>query len=156
VPQSTATPQIRRPTYREGQLLQAAELQAEQQSRTDALARHEQNVHTAGIAFGLEVTTAARLTGIQIQPGLAVDGPGRYLVLDHPLTASLADGEDVTISIVWRGGTSQIELSDTRRRHPRIAPPARGPSSFAGRNSRGARSPSTPTSARTSSCGLRR
>ena len=113
MPQSTATPQIRRPTYREGQLLQAAELQAEQQSRTDALARHEQNVHTAGIAFGLEVTTAARLTGIQIQPGLAVDGPGRYLVLDHPLTASLADGEDVTISIVWRGGTSQIELSDT-------------------------------------------
>lgn len=113
MPQATAAPQIRRPTYREGQLLQVAELQAEQQSRTDALSRHEQNVHTPGIAFGLEVTTVARLTGIQIQPGLAVDGAGRYLVLEHPLTASLADGEDVTVSIVWRAGTSQVELSDT-------------------------------------------
>jgi hypothetical protein len=114
MPQSIAAPPpIRRPTYREGQLLQVEELQAEQQSRTDALARHEQKVHAPGIAFGLEVTIAALLAGIQIQPGLAVDGAGRYLVLEHPLTASLTDGEDVTVSIVWRGGTSQIELSDT-------------------------------------------
>ena len=52
-----------------------------------------------------------------IKPGLAVDGAGRYLILDQPLTASLADGEAVTISIVWRAGTSQVELSD-------VPPPA--------------------------------
>jgi hypothetical protein len=114
MPQSTAAaPPIRRPTYREGQFLRVEELQTERQSRSDALARHEQNVHAPGIAFGLEVTIAALLTGIEIQPGLAVDGAGRYLVLEQPLTASLTDGEDVTVSIVWRQGTSQIELSDT-------------------------------------------
>ena len=57
--QATAPP-IRRPAYREGQLLQAAELQAEQQSRTGALVRHEQDVHTPGIAIGLEVTVPPR------------------------------------------------------------------------------------------------
>jgi hypothetical protein len=46
-------------------------------------------------------------------PGLAIDGTERYLLLNRPLIASLADGEDVTISIVWRHGGTQIELSDT-------------------------------------------
>jgi len=110
---STASP-IRWPAYREGQLLDVAELQAEQQSRTGALVRHEQNVHTAGVATGLELTAVtAGIVGMLIRPGLAVDGTGRYLVLDRPLTASLADGEDVWVSIVWRSGTTQIELSDT-------------------------------------------
>ena len=103
-------PQIRRPVYREGRLLEVAELRAEQQSRTGALTRHERNVHTPGVAIGLEVMAGAG--GVQIQPGLAVDGAGRYLVLERPLTASLAGGENVTASIIWRGGTSQIELSD--------------------------------------------
>lgn len=116
---ATPGPAIRRPAYREGRLLDVAELQAEQQSRTGALTRHEGNVHAPGVAFGLQVTASAvpGITGVDIQPGLAVDGAGHYLVLGQPLTASLADGESVTISIVWRGGTSQIELSD-------VPPPA--------------------------------
>ena len=113
--QATAAPAIRRPAYREGQLLQVAELQAEQSSRAEALLRHEQNVHTPGIITGLEVTVATvrGAAGIQITPGLAIDGAGRYIGLGQPLTAPLANGEDVTVSIVWRGGTSQIELSGT-------------------------------------------
>ena len=113
--QVTPAPPVRRPAYREGQLLQVAELQAEQQSRTSALDRHEQDVHTPGIITGLEtaVATDPGVLGIQIQSGLAMDGAGRYLGLGQPLTTPLADGEDVTVSVVWRGGTSQIELSDT-------------------------------------------
>ena len=110
--QATIGSQIRRPTYREGQLLEAAELQAEQESRTDALTRHEGNIHTPGVITGLQVTAAATAGDVQIQPGLAIDGPGRYLVLERSLTTSLADGEDVTVSIVWRQGAAQIELSD--------------------------------------------
>lgn len=118
--QATTAPAIRRPAYREGQLLQVAELQAEQSSRAEALLRHEQNVHTPGIITGLEVAVATvrGAAGIQITPGLAIDGAGRYIGLGQPLTAPLASGEDVTVSIVWRGGTSQIELSGT-------PPPAR-------------------------------
>lgn len=108
-------PQIQRPVYREGRLLEVAELRAEQQARTGALTRHEGNVHAPGVAFGLEVKAA--VGGVQVQPGLAVDGAGHYLVLEQSLTASLADGENVTVSIVWRGATSQIELSD-------VPPPA--------------------------------
>ena len=116
---ATPGPPIRRPAYREGRLLDVAELQAEQQSRTGALTRHEGNVHTPGVAFGLQLTVSAvsGITGVDIHPGLAVDGAGHYLVLGQPLTASLAEGESVTISIVWRAGTSQIELSD-------VPPPA--------------------------------
>jgi hypothetical protein len=115
VTQAAAAPAIRRPAYREGQLLQVAELQAEQSSRAEALLRHEQNVHTPGIITGLEVTVATvpGAAGIQIKPGLAIDGAGRYIGLGQLLSAPLADGEDVTVSIVWRGGTSQIELSGT-------------------------------------------
>ena len=109
--QATTAPPIRRPVYREGQLLEAAELQAEQRSRDDALARHEENIHTAGIISGLQLTTASP-GDLRIQPGLAIDGPGRYLVLDRPLITSLTDGEDVTVSILWRQGAAQIELSD--------------------------------------------
>jgi hypothetical protein len=111
VTQATAASQIRRPTYREGQLLEAAELQAEQRSRDDALARHEGNVHNPGIITGLQLTPAAA-GDLQIHPGLAIDGMGRYLVLNRVLTTSLADGEDVWVSIVWRQGAAQIELSD--------------------------------------------
>lgn len=104
---------IRRPTFREGQRLEVAELQAEQQSRDSALGRHERNVHTPGIATGLHVSpVTAGAAGVQIAPGLAIDGTRRYLLLKRPLTASLADGEDVTVSIVWRQGSTQIELSD--------------------------------------------
>jgi hypothetical protein len=112
VTQATIGSQIRRPAYQEGQLLEAAELQAEQESRTDALTRHEGNIHTPGVITGLQVTAAATAGDVQIQPGLAIDGPGRYLVLERSLTTSLADGEDVTVSIVWRQGAAQIELSD--------------------------------------------
>ena len=112
--QAIAAVPIRRPTFREGERLEVAELQAEQQSRDGALARHERNVHTPGIVTGLHVTpVTVGAAGVQVTPGLAVDGTRRYLLLKRPLTASLADGEDVTVSIVWREGDTQIELSDT-------------------------------------------
>lgn len=113
--QAPAAPAIRRPAYREGQLLRVAELKAEQAARAEALLRHELNVHTPGIIIGLEVTadTAPGAAGVRIMPGLAIDGAGRYVGLGQPLTAPLADGEDVTVSILWHGGTSQIQLSGT-------------------------------------------
>lgn len=113
--QATAAPAIRRPAYREGQLLRVAELKAEQSSRADALLRHEQHVHTPGIIAGLQVSVSAvrGALGFRIEPGLAIDGAGQYASLAQPLTVSLADGEDVTISIIWRDGSSQIELSST-------------------------------------------
>lgn len=104
---------IQRPTYREGGLLEVAELRTEQQSRGEALARHARGVHTPGVAIGLRMTVATvpGVVGVEIQPGLAVDGAGRYLGLETPLTVALADGDTVTVSITWRAGTSQIELS---------------------------------------------
>lgn len=126
--QATATPLIRRPTYREGQLLQVAELKAEQRSRTDALLRHEQHVHTPGVIAGLRVTVSddGEAPSIRIEHGLAIDGAGQYASLAQPLTVPLADGEDVTVSIVRRAGTSQIELSST----PPPAPADRTPDAW--------------------------
>lgn len=126
--QATAAPAIQRPTYREGQSLRVAELEAEQAARTDALVRHEQHVHTPGIIAGLHVTVTDALgaPGIRIEHGLAIDGAGQYASLRQPLTVPLADGEDVTVSIIRRGGTSQIELSST----PPPAPADRTPQAW--------------------------
>jgi hypothetical protein len=103
VTQDIAAAPVRRPTFREGQRLEVAELQAEQQSRDGALTRHERKVHAPGIVTGLHVRpVTVGQAGVQVMPGLAVDGTGRYLLLKRPLTASLADGEDATVSIAWR------------------------------------------------------
>ncbi len=75
--------------YREGQRLLAADLRAEQAYHTAARRRHALSGHTWGIVRGLApAVDAGRLL---IQPGLAVDGYGRELLLPEPLAVDPAD-----------------------------------------------------------------
>ncbi len=75
--------------YREGQRLLAADLRAEQAYHTAARRRHALSGHTWGIVRGLApAVDAGRLL---IQPGLAVDGYGRELLLPEPLAIDPAD-----------------------------------------------------------------
>ena len=77
-----------RPTFFEGQIVAAADLNGVVEGARVTLAQHERYLHLPGIAEGLAMTATDRQTlagesyqDIVVQPGLAVDGTGRHLVV---------------------------------------------------------------------------
>ncbi|XVU28352.1 hypothetical protein ACQPZJ_15300 [Actinoplanes sp. CA-054009] len=93
----------RRPVFTEGQVLAAADLTATVEHARAAAARHERHQHDWGIADGLALTTEnrvdpatdARFVEVSLQPGLAVDGTGRQIVVTAPVVLSEAEFQDV-------------------------------------------------------------
>lgn len=85
---SAAAGAVQRPTFYEGQIVSAADLNFLLENARIGLAQHERYLHTPGIAFGLQLVGTARNTlggdayqEIVVQPGLALDGNGRHLAL---------------------------------------------------------------------------
>jgi hypothetical protein len=81
---------IERLNYYEGEYLGAVDFEAEQEYHRDMRRRHNLGPHTWGIVTGLEI--AQFLNGgpnnevdVYIQPGMAVDGFGREIVIFTPL-----------------------------------------------------------------------
>jgi len=97
-----------RPVFSDGAILGAADLTALAQLDRDRDARHARHLHTPGVAAGLELTSEARATEtgtayleVTLQPGYAVDGTGRELVVAAPLPVSPERfGDDTPIPIV--------------------------------------------------------
>jgi hypothetical protein len=84
-----------RPVFSDGSILGADDLTALGQLDRDRDARHARHLHTPGIAAGLELTTEESVTTsdatyveVTLQPGYAVDGTGRELVVAAPLPVS--------------------------------------------------------------------
>lgn len=75
--------------YREGQRLRAADLQAEQAYHAGARRRHHLGGHTWGIVYGL--APAVEGIWLVVQPGLAIDGYGRELLLAAATAVDPAD-----------------------------------------------------------------
>ncbi|HEX2539486.1 MAG TPA: hypothetical protein VHM00_00210 [Caldimonas sp.] len=76
---------LQRPRYFAGQLLAAADFQAEQDYVVARLNRRNRLLHGAGIAAGLAVTVEPGTGGepvLVIAPGLALDGHGREIHLE--------------------------------------------------------------------------
>lgn len=76
---------IERPTFYEGQVLGAGDLQASADYPRAELARHERFLHSWGIADGLVLSAANGQ--VKVGAGLAIDGSGREIVVpaDEPL-----------------------------------------------------------------------
>jgi hypothetical protein len=93
---SPATTQAEsRPHFRERQLLTAAELEREQAYQVAMRRRHLVGSHSWGVVTGLAL--AAAPDGFAVQPGVAVDGFGRELVVQRPVvlgSAELGELED--------------------------------------------------------------
>ena len=88
---------LERPAFFEGQVLAAADLtSAVEYSRAEA-ARHDRYLHDWGIADGLELTsvaktdTAGKYVEVTLQPGMAIDGTGREIVVPAPVRLSETD-----------------------------------------------------------------
>jgi hypothetical protein len=75
-----ATDPIARPTFYEGQVLAAADLQATLAYPRDQMARHERFLHSWGIASGLQLTQDSN-GAIWVEAGMAIDGTGREIVV---------------------------------------------------------------------------
>jgi hypothetical protein len=84
-----------RPVFSDGAILGAGDLTALGQLDRDRDARHARHLHTPGIAAGMELNAEKRATeggaayvDVALQPGYAIDGTGRELVLATPLPVS--------------------------------------------------------------------
>lgn len=91
----------KRLNYYTGQLLNADDFKDEQMYHVDKLRSHNRNLHTWGIARGLNVEKIGT-KNVTISLGMAIDGMGRQIVLDElreiDLTQSTASSLYLTIS----------------------------------------------------------
>jgi hypothetical protein len=94
---------VERPRYVERQLVDAGSLHAEQAYLVAMRRLHDGRAHDWGIVSGLDVEVQPG--GLVVEPGVAIDGFGRSLVVSQPLTiphASLAEvGEAVDVWLLY-------------------------------------------------------
>ena len=95
---------IRRPSFFLGQLLDEKTLQAEQDYHRDMQRRHNLELHGVGIVRGLgvrvEASTDAEEGRLYIEPGYAIDGCGREVVLGRAAELALPQAcEKVYVSL---------------------------------------------------------
>lgn len=85
--------QVARPSFYEGQVLSAADLDLGQEYGRAALSRHERYLHTPGIATGLELKVDNSTGAVQVtlSAGMAIDGNGRQIVVDRQETLAPED-----------------------------------------------------------------
>jgi hypothetical protein len=99
---------IERPSFYEGQILGANDLQAAVDHAAGQMARHERYLHLWGIASGLTLEEQNRSTAapqstpyveVTIKAGVAIDGTGREIVVpeDTPLSEAEFDQENVAV-----------------------------------------------------------
>jgi hypothetical protein len=112
---------IERLNYYEGEYLGAVDFEAEQEYHRDMRRRHNIGPHTWGIVTGLDIAQflnggANNEVDILIQPGVAVDGFGREIVVFSPfqLTAEMfSDFPAKQTLTVWIGYTQQMINPDS-------------------------------------------
>lgn len=79
----------KRMNYFDHQFLRVSDFQVEQSYHLDRRRRHNRLLHTWGIAEGLTLTAPNNAPGVTVQPGTAIDGAGREIVL--PSVSSALD-----------------------------------------------------------------
>lgn len=99
---------ISRPSFFEGQILAAADLQSGIDHATGQLARHERYLHSWGIASGLGLEKAPRSTAapgsvpyveVTVKAGIAIDGSGREIAVPADFGLSTNDFEQSNVAV---------------------------------------------------------
>jgi hypothetical protein len=90
---SSDTP-LERVNYFEGQMLTAADFQAEQEYHQAKRRRHNRYLHGWGVVCGLGVS-ARGVDEIWVEPGLAIDCCGNEILLPDPERLTIPDGPAV-------------------------------------------------------------
>lgn len=95
---------VKRVQYFDHQFLQVADFTDEQDYHRRMLALHNANMHTPGVAQGLDVTFATGATKVTVAPGMAIDSNGQEIVLTAAYDlelASFAPGATVYVVISY-------------------------------------------------------
>jgi len=112
---------ITRPNYYQGQFLGAQDFNDELAYHRDMRRRHNLGPHTWGIVVGLELVEKPKESGtgvdVFLQPGMAVDGYGREIIVLHPTNSA------PPISCASPPTTTTTSGSPTTKPRP-AAPPA--------------------------------
>jgi hypothetical protein len=104
---------IDRPTYYEGQILGAADLQGAVDHASGQTARHERYLHLWGIAAGLTLTKQPQTTAqneayveVTLGAGVAIDGTGREVLVpeDVPLSEAVFEQTGVDAGTMGKPG----------------------------------------------------
>lgn len=113
-------PELRRPSFFDGQRLTAADLAAVQGFHRELRWLHNRSLHNWGIAFGLAVTGARGDRAVRVEPGYAIDCLGRDLVLGEavdmavPAVAGADDGGPVTYYLTASYADDSMLTPETR------------------------------------------
>lgn len=111
----------KRLNYFTGQLLSENDFKDEQQYHVDAFRSHNKNLHTWGIARGLNVEKIGK-KNVTVSIGMAIDSLGRQIILDHieeiDLSTSTAPELYITISHAER--ETDLKEDDGEKGYTRI------------------------------------
>ena len=98
-----------RPNFFAGRLLTADDLREEQEYHREKHRRHLQLLHGFGVVDGLEIGVASDGTTISIEPGVAIDGYGREIVLDDLLVLPIPTDTPSPICVVVQYAERMID-----------------------------------------------
>ena len=94
---------IKRLNYFNGQFLKADDFNDEQSYHLAQLRRHNQGLHTWGVATGLTLSARAGDKQVTVAAGMAIDASGREIVLPDPVqTADLSTHSGKTVFVTVR------------------------------------------------------
>ena len=94
---------ILRPVFSENQILSAADINTIVSHSQGADTRHNQYLHQWGIAHGLELVgndredTTGQYVEVVVQPGMAIDGAGREIVVTEPIALREFDFDQLQV-----------------------------------------------------------
>ena len=92
---------MKRVHYFTGQLLSAADFQAEQEYHLARQRRLNLRLHGMGIVSGLQVSTENDGIGIHVSPGVAIDPLGNEIVVGEPQVVPFPTGADRADLVIY-------------------------------------------------------
>jgi hypothetical protein len=109
---------IARPSFYEGQVLRASDLDLGLEYGRGTMARHERYLHTPGIATGLELRADDSTGSVQVRlsAGMAIDATGRAIVVDREET--LAPEDLNSMGVLIPADTDASVKQEDRPWHP--------------------------------------
>ena len=103
----------RRPSFRDGQVLRAGDLRADDAEHTRAGRRHAGMVHAPGLVAGLWLSAEEEDTNVIVSPGMAIDGAGRSILVGRSRSVPIPDSKaEYEVWLAARRGTGRCRFDE--------------------------------------------
>ena len=87
---------IKRMNYFKGEFLNEKDFEDEQKYHIDMLKKHNENLHSWGIAKGLSVVLGTNRKSVIIKSGMAIDAEGHQIIVDSDKEKNIPDNITAT------------------------------------------------------------